>query len=86
MLIELFILYADEVEQLEEEQQERLAEIDEEEPPEIEEEEEEEDESEAMDRMKSALSEQYQECVELISQIQVMTRLGCYKCTCILKL
>lgn len=62
-------------EQLEEELQERLAEMDEEEPPEIEEEEEEEDESEALDRMKSSLSEQYQECVEQISQIQVFSAL-----------
>ena len=64
--------YVDEAEQLEEEQQERLAEIDEEDPPEIEEELEEEDESEATDRMKASLSEQYQECVEQISQIQVL--------------
>jgi len=70
------VYLSDEVEQLEEELQERLAEIDEEEPPEIEEEEEEEDESEATERMKSTLSEQYQECVELISQIQVKTVLG----------
>lgn len=50
---------------------EQLTEIDEEEPPEAEEDEEKETEIEAIERMKSAIIEQYEEQVELISLLQV---------------
>lgn len=50
---------------------EQLAEINEEEPPELEEDEEEETEIEAVERMKSAIIEQFEEQIELISLLQV---------------
>lgn len=65
------LYYVDEAEQIKDGLQEMLLEIDEEEPPESEEEDEEESESEATDRMANSLVDQYENEVELISQVQV---------------
>lgn len=70
-LIAVFWSHAGIVDAYHDEYLEQLAEITEEEPPELEEDEEEETEIEAVERMKSAIIEQFEEQIELISLLQV---------------